>query len=118
MPKLQNFAITRDNDEAISVVIDSDVPTDTLVGATVRWNVYGMAYGVPIESPELILKSSEDGSITVPGSHDLFFVINMNAVDTRDLDLGNYFHEGVVTDEVGHRVTVVYGALAITLSVG
>jgi hypothetical protein len=77
-----------------------------------------MAFGVPIESPELILKSSADGGIGVPGSPDLFFIINMNAVDTALLDLGNYYHEGWVVDEVGNRVTVVYGAMALTLSVG
>jgi hypothetical protein len=46
------------------------------------------------------------------------FYINLNAVDTRDLDLGNYYHEGLVVDEVGNRVTVVYGAMALTLSEG
>lgn len=118
MPKLQNFPVTRNNDEAISVVIDSDVVGDTLVGATVEWAVYDMAYAVPIFSDQRIVKSSSNGGIGVPGSPDLFFIINMNAVDTRDLDLGNYYHEGWVVDEVGNRATVVYGALAVTLSVG
>jgi hypothetical protein len=118
MPKLQNFSVTRNNDEAISVVIDSDAPNDTLDGATVEWAVYGMAFAVQIESPKLIVKSNQDGGIGVPGSPDLFFIINMHAVDTAPLDLGNYYHEGWVVDEVGNRVTVVYGALALTLSVG
>jgi hypothetical protein len=117
MPKLQNFSATRNNDEAISVVIDSSVAADTLEGATVTWAVYEMEFAVPIMSPQLIVKSSADGGISVPGSPDLFFIINLNAVDTVGLDLGNYYHEGMVVDEVGHRVTVVYGALAVTLEV-
>jgi hypothetical protein len=116
MAKLQNFSVTRNNDEAISVTIDSDVPNDTLAGALVEWSVYGMSFGAPIPSPQLIVKSSADGGIGVPGSPDLFFYIYLNAVDTVGLDLGNYFHEAIVIDEVGNRATVVYGALALTLS--
>ena len=117
MPKLQNFSVTRNNDEVISVFVDSDAPA-TIQGARVNWSVYGMAYGVPNPSEELILKTSDTGSILVPPSPDMTFYISLGAVDTRDLDLGNYFHEGTVVDEVGNRVTVVYGALALTLSVG
>ena len=117
MPKLQNFSVTRNNDEAPTVVIDSDVAA-TLDGATVTWAVYGMTFAVPDLTAQLIVKSSNDGSISVPGSPDLFFVINLNAADTVGLDLGNYYHEGTVVDEVGHRVTVVYGALALTLEMG
>jgi hypothetical protein len=117
MPMLQNFSITRANDEAISVVVNTSVPNDTIIGATVEWSVYGMAFGVPIDSPQLILKSSDDGGVTVPGSPDMFFIINLNAVDTRDLDLGNYYHEALVVDEVGNRATIMYGAVALTLSV-
>jgi len=117
MPKLQNFSVTRNNDEVISVFIDSDTAT-TIQGALVNWSVYSMAYGVPDPLDELILKSSETGSIIVPPSPDMTFYISLNAVDTRDLDLGNYYHEGDVVDAVGNRVTVVYGALALTLSTG
>ena len=117
MPKLQNFSVTRNNDEVISVFVDAD-DAATLDGALVNWSVYGMAYGVPIQSPELIAKTSAPGAIDVPPSPPMTFYINLGAVDTRDLDLGNYYHEGWVIDEVGNRVTVVYGALALTLSVG
>ena len=117
MPKLQNFSVTRNNDEVISVFVDSDTAT-TIQGALVEWTVYDMAYGVPIFSSELVLKSSETGTIIVPPSPDMTFYISLNAVDTRDLDLGNYYHEGGVVDVVGNRVTVVYGALALTLSAG
>lgn len=117
MPKLQNFSVTRNNDEVISVFVDTDVPGDTLEGATVQWGVWGMAYGSPIESPQLIAKTTDTGAINVPPSPQMTFYINLNAVDTRDLALGNYYHEGMAIDEVGNRVTVVYGALAVTLEV-
>lgn len=115
MPKLQNFSVTRNNDEVISVFVDTDVPGETLVGATVKWGVYSMIYGVPIEDEKLIAKTTDTGAIIVPPSPPMTFYINVGAVDTRDLDLGNYYHEGMVVDEVGNRVTVVYGALAVTL---
>jgi hypothetical protein len=117
MPKLQNFSVTRNNDEVISVFVDSDAPA-TLTDAVVTWSVYGMAYGVPDVASELIAKTSDTGAIEVPPSPDMTFYINLGAVDTRDLDLGNYYHEGTVVDVVGNRVTVVYGAMALTLSTG
>jgi hypothetical protein len=115
MPKLQNFSATRNNDEVISVLVDTDAPNQTLENATIQWAVYGMTFAVPDPTQQLIAKTTDTGAITVPPSPPMTFYINLNAVDTRDLDLGNYYHEGMVVDEVGNRVTVVYGAMALTL---
>jgi hypothetical protein len=119
MPKLQNFPVTRNNDETLGVFVDSDIPSDSLLHSTVHWSVWGMAYGVPmIDMPPLIVKDSTSGGITVLDSPPMNFDINLSASDTEPLDLGNYYHEGWLVDSGGGRVTVVYGALAVTLSVG
>jgi hypothetical protein len=117
MALLQNFSVSRANDEVLTVTLESDLTSGSLASATVRWTVYGMSYGMPMPSPELISKSSlSGGGIVILESPPLTFVINLKKIDTAGFDLGNYYHEALIIDDVGNHSTVMYGAMAITLS--
>jgi len=115
---LQNFSVSRNNDEALGVTVESDIVGDSLAGATIEWEVFESVYGVPLPSPILISKTTVDGSIVIPGSPELFFVINLAKADTSALALGYFYHEATVVDNVGNRTTIMYGSMAITLSLG
>ena len=112
---IQNFTIRRNSDETLTATIESNIVGDTLVGTTIDWAVYGMTYGTVIGSPVLIFKSTNAGSITIPGSPDMVFYITMDAVDTADLALGNYYHEALIIDEGGFRTPAAFqGVMTIT----
>lgn len=116
MALLQNFSISQGTDDVLSVFVESDLTLDTLSGSTVEWAVYNMSYGAPLPSPVLIHKISTDGGVNILSSPAMTFDINIARADTASLDAGVYYHEAVVIDAAGNRSMVMYGAMAITLS--
>lgn len=118
MALLQNFSVSRNNDDALTVTVEEDMTSDTLAGATVEWVVYGMSFGVPLPSPVLIAKTSADGGITILTSPPMTFVINLASADTINLELGNYYQEAEIVDNLSNRSTIMYGAIAVTLTMG
>lgn len=118
MATIQDFEVSRGNDETLGVLIETDIVGETLSGSTVEWSVYVCSYGVPLPSPVLIHKTTADDSILIPGSPDLFFNIYLTAADTDALELGYYYHEATVTDGGGKVSTVMTGIMAVTMTMG
>ena len=119
MPAVQDFPCPARNAMDVTFTID---PADniSLVGATVLWSAYGASFGVPLPSPVLISKNSNETDlngteITIlesPGR----FVVHLSETDT-DLEPGNYYHEAEVINESEDVATVCQGSMTITLAV-
>jgi hypothetical protein len=93
---LQDFSVSRNNDETLGVTLESDIVSDSLAGATIEWEVFESVYGVPLPSPILISKTTADDGILIPGSPDLFFTIELAKADTAGLGVGYYCANAVI----------------------
>lgn len=111
---LQYFSVCRSNDALVTVSVDSTVAGDTLVGSAIWWKLYAQKVGVPT-GDAMIVKTNDSGGggLTVPGSPPMIFTVELSGDETT-LDLGNYYFQADVFDEIGGRVTVVAGILTIT----
>ena len=112
----QNFSVSAANDALVTVTVDTTVPTDTLAGSTIWWEAFAQAHGVPSGSP-LITKTNQSGGggLDILESPAMTFTLQLSNADTA-LPLGNYYHEAVVIDEIGERVTILSGIMTVTQS--
>lgn len=113
MTMIQNFSVPRGNDATINVDVTSDVAGETLHGADIEWKVYEQMHGVRTASVNPLIVKRLGAGITVPGSPPMLFVIGLDAIDTSNL-LENFYHEAMVTDEGGNKITVLQGVMTVT----
>lgn len=113
---LQDFSIGAGNDALIPVTVGSTIIGDTLVGAAIRWEVFDQVFGVVADGALALITKSDTDGISVTDSPPMVFTIALAGADTRDLPLGNYYHEGCVIDEIGGRETVIAGIMTVTLA--
>lgn len=112
--QLQDFSVCAGNDALITVNVETTVSGDTLDGSTLYWQAYNQSFGVPSGDP-IIVKTNDSGGgdLVVLGSPPMTFTLQLAEADTLGL-LGNYYHEAVVIDEIGGRVTILQGIMTVT----
>lgn len=112
--QLYDISVSAGNDLVLSIpLVDETVPNS---GFWVEWFVFATDFGVPILSPILVGKSSEQDTISW-GSPGTTLNITLSAGDTTDM-LGNYYHEAMLMDDAsGNRTTIVQGTFTVTQSV-
>lgn len=119
MPVVQDFPVPAGDAMDVTFTLD---PSDgiSLEGATVIWQAYAAEFGVPLPSPILISKSSnEEGEFgpqidILPSPADQF-VVHLYETDT-GLPPGNYYHEAEIIDASENHATVCQGTMTITLT--
>lgn len=112
MAKIQDFPVSRGDDQDVQFIMD---PTDSdlvLVNGTVNWAAYNETFGVANPESMMIFKSSLDGGITIlesPGE----YIVHLTNHDTTNLG-GNYYHESELVDEGGNHATICQGTMTVT----
>jgi len=114
---IQSFSIARGTDNTVSVSVATTIANDTLVGCTIKFGLYSQQYGiVQSDTPLLLKQSPEDITIPLSPLNLMEFDVIFRQADTADLDYGNYYYEATVYDEIGDKVCVISGPLAITVT--
>lgn len=112
--QIQNFSLAIDNDEVVSVLVQSPLSDDTLDGSSVEWCAYAQASGIPSGEAVIVKTTGSPSGVAILTSPPMTFTIGFEAADTASLDPGNYYHEATVTDVSGNRTTVLSGILTLT----
>lgn len=113
-PTLQNFSVAADTDQDVIVTITTQVPGDTLDGATVYWRLFEQQYGTPLPNVAPVLqKSSPSTGIIILSSPPMTFRLSFSRADTALL-LRNYYHETLVVDAVGNHSDPMCGIMTVT----
>lgn len=112
MPVIQNISIAAGDDLDVTFNLDDDTPIDLTAAQAVRWHIYDQEFGIPV-GDALLVCSTQNGKVTVPGSPTDIFEAHLTSADTDGM-LHNYYHEAFVQDVNGNKFTITVGILTVT----
>jgi len=110
----QNFSLMIGDDLDVAFDIHGEPPIDLSLAQSLTWTLYPqIAPTVPDTSVPLLVKTPNDGGITIVDPIAMTFTLHIETNDTATLTNDNYVHTVVVVDSTGGRHTATVGLMTV-----